>query len=93
MRISDYVPTYWGSWKGRIVKAIAIDRAFTWAELKELTGLSTRSLNHALSELIDEKAITKNEEGEYRVSVELYKEYRKFFDDISNKKVERSHRP
>ena len=58
-----------------MIKNIAIDRAFTWEELRDLTGLSRTSLNLVLSELYDAKALHKNENGEYRVNFELYKEY------------------
>jgi phosphatidylserine/phosphatidylglycerophosphate/cardiolipin synthase-like enzyme len=80
--MSDDVPVYWGSWKGRIIKAITIDRAYTWELLRDLTGLSPTSLNQALSELYDAQAIYKNDKGEYRVNIELYKEYMNYFKNL-----------
>ena len=74
-------PRYWGSWKGRVVKAIAIDRAQTWNDIRDLTGLSKTSLNKVLSELYDAKAIERDDEGLYWVSKELYKAYKQFFDE------------
>lgn len=41
-------PKYWGSWKGRVIKAIALDGAETWDDIRDLTGLSSESLNRAL---------------------------------------------
>jgi phosphatidylserine/phosphatidylglycerophosphate/cardiolipin synthase-like enzyme len=73
-------PRYWGSWKGRVVKAIAIDGARTWNEIRDQTGLSPKTLNKVLSELFNAEAIEKKDENEYRVSYELYKEYKEFFD-------------
>jgi hypothetical protein len=78
-------PKYWGTWKGRVIKNIAVDRAFTWEELRDLTGLSRTSLNLVLSELYDAKALYKNENGEYRVNFELYKEYLEYFDSLKEK--------
>ncbi|RLJ04569.1 MAG: hypothetical protein DRP08_01445 [Candidatus Aenigmatarchaeota archaeon] len=68
-------PTYWGSWKGRVVKAIAIDGARTWNEIRNQTGLSPKSLNRILAEMFNAEAIEKHGEGEYRVAYELYKEF------------------
>jgi len=72
-------PRYWGSWKGRVIKAIALDGAKTWDDIRDLTGLSSKSLNKALSEMFDARVLEKSD-GVYRVSYELYKEYRDFFD-------------
>lgn len=74
-------PRYWGSWKGRVVKAISIDRAQTWNELRDHTGLSGNTLNKVLSELYDAKAIRKEDDGRYWVSKELYKSYRDYFEE------------
>lgn len=68
-------PRYWGSWKGRVVKAVALDKAISWDEIRDSTGLSPKSLNRVLAELFDAKALEKNDRGEYRVNYELYKEY------------------
>lgn len=85
--MSDEVPLYWGTWKGRIIRAIAIDRAFTWEALRDITGLSSQSLNEALTELYTAKALFKNEQGEYRVSRSLYDEYREYFNELETKEV------
>ena len=66
---------YWGSWKGQVIKAISIDRASTWSEIRDATGLSEYSLNTALSEMFDAGLLEKID-GNYRVSYDLYKEYR-----------------
>jgi phosphatidylserine/phosphatidylglycerophosphate/cardiolipin synthase-like enzyme len=73
-------PRYWGSWKGRVVKAIAIDRAQTWSEIRDHTGLTPDTLNKVLSELYDAKVIEKDKDSKYWVSKPLYKEYKKYFD-------------
>ncbi|MGV9170534.1 MAG: hypothetical protein ACOC38_11415 [Promethearchaeia archaeon] len=41
--MSDDEPTYWGSWKGRVVKAIAVNGTRTWNEIRYQTGLSPKT--------------------------------------------------
>lgn len=74
--------SYWGSWKGRVIKAISIDGVYSWEEIRDITGLSYQSLNQVLAELFDAKAIYKLENGQYRVNRELYKEYNEYFRNI-----------
>jgi len=50
-------PRYWGSWKGRVIRAIAIDRAQTWSEMRDITGLSPKSLNRVLAEMFDAEVL------------------------------------
>jgi hypothetical protein len=73
-------PRYWGSWKGRVIKAIVLDGAKTWNDIRDLTGLSPRSLNTALFEMFDVGILQKMIGGEYIVSREIYKDYREFFE-------------
>ena len=72
-------PRYWGSWKGRVIKAIVVDGAKTWNDIRDFTGLSSRSLNVALFEMFD-AGILQKIGGVYRVSREIYKDYREFFE-------------
>ncbi len=77
-------PIYWGTWKGRIVKAIAIDGAKTWQEIRDQTGLSPKSMQKVLAELFQLDALTKRGEGRdaiYRVPPHIYKAYREFFSE------------
>lgn len=57
-------PRYWESWKGRVVKAIAIDGVRTWTEIRDSTGLSPMSLNKVLSELFNADMLEKKGESE-----------------------------
>ncbi len=77
--MSSEKPEYLGSWKGKIIKAIAIEGAKTWKEIYEKTKISPKSLNIALRELHSKEKISKNEEGEYKVEYELYKKYKKYY--------------
>jgi len=83
-------PVYWGSWKGRVIKAIAIDRAQSWPEIRDLTGLSEKSLNRVLKELYDVDAIYQNPKGTYWVETDLYAQYADFFKAEKEEKKERS---
>jgi len=75
-------PKYWGSWKGRVLKAIVINGAKTWLEIRDLTGLSEDSLNVALSELYTAGVLEKNPDGTYWVKHDTYREYKEFFERL-----------
>jgi len=69
---------YWGSWKGRVVWAIAIGGARTWKEIRNITRLSPESLNKTLRELFRDKTIEKTSRGEYKVNPNLHRAYQLF---------------
>jgi len=77
-------PKYWGSWKGRVIKAIVLDGARAWNDIRDLTGLSPSSLNVALSEMFDAGILKKKTDGTYRVSPQIYKEYAEFFERVTS---------
>ena len=71
-------PSYWHSWKGKILKAISINDAYTWTEIKEKSGLAPDELNTALSELYELNHIIK-EDNSYRIlTPSLIKEYTEY---------------
>lgn len=72
-------PTYWGSWKGRVIRAIAIDGAHSWSEIRGLTGLWENTLNRVLRELYNDHMIYQNPKGTYCVDEGLRSEYADFF--------------
>ena len=76
-------PIFWGSYKGRILKAIAVDGARTWKDLQELTGFSPPTINTVLRELFNIDAIYKTKDNEYRVAKDIYKDYVSFFSENS----------
>ena len=84
---------YLGSWKGRIIKSIAVDGARTWNEVREKTGLNPKTLNRVLKELFDVEKIRKikvktgedSSREEYRIENELYKQYLSYFKDLESK--------
>ena len=73
-----------GSWKGQVIKAIAVDGAKQWKEIQECTELSPLNLNSALDELANLDILTKQVEGSkttYRVSYEIYKKYDSHYNE------------
>ena len=79
--MSDESLTYLGSWKGRVIKAISVDGAKTWDEIRESTGLNPKSLNIVLRELFDAGVLRKVDDKEYKVEYHLYKKYREFYEN------------
>lgn len=79
-------PRYYGSWKGRVIKTIVTDGIRDWRGLQESTELSPKSLNRAIAELRQIGILTREENGRYRVSREIWKEYKSFYD--SQKSIE-----
>jgi len=74
-------PIYWGSYKGRIIKAIAVDGGRSWTDLQELTGFNPKTINTVLSELFNTDSIYKTKEGEYRVAKDIFKQYVQYFKE------------
>ena len=72
-------PRFWGSWKGRVIKAIAIDGAKTWGEIRDFTGLHAQSLRTALAELYELGILKKTIDGIYSVSHDIDEEYKAIF--------------
>jgi 5'(3')-deoxyribonucleotidase len=81
MAIDRVEPKFWGTYKGRIIKSISIDGARTWDDIQELTGFNPKTINTVLSELFTLNAMYKTSNGEYRVSKDLYQEYRLYFSE------------
>ncbi|MFX1300755.1 MAG: phospholipase D-like domain-containing protein [Promethearchaeota archaeon] len=71
-------PRYWGSWKGRVARAIAEYGPLTWGQLRDITGLSRETLNHVLAEMYEAKTIEKRENDTYWLEYKLFKEYQEF---------------
>ena len=71
-------PKYYGSWKGRVIEAIVRNGAMDWKGLLKCTELSPKSLNKAIAELRQTSILTEKD-GKYRVSHEVWKEYKAFY--------------
>ena len=74
-------PKFWGSWKGRVIKAIVVDNAHHWNEIRDSTGLFEKPLNKALAELFNSGYLHKRDaDGTYWVTDNIYREYNEFFN-------------
>ncbi|QEE14489.1 serine/threonine-protein kinase [Promethearchaeum syntrophicum] len=82
--MSDDTPRYWFSYKGRILEAITLNGEKTWEELQEFTGFSPTILNKILSELYSLKILSKTENDTYRISYEVFLEYRDYLKELDN---------
>lgn len=78
MVVEEKLP-FENSWKGQIIRSIAIDGCRTWEEVRDKTQLSDVNLNAALKELYDLGILSKTEEKEYRIEYKLYKQYRDYY--------------
>ena len=52
-------PKYWGTWKGRVCRAIAEFGPLTWDEIREITGLSSAQLNFHLNTMVSSGLIAR----------------------------------
>lgn len=81
---------YWGNWKGRVIKAIAVDGAQTWDDIRNQTGLTPQSLNQSIAQLMSMKILEKIENSDktiYRVENNVCISYREHFGVQNNKVV------
>jgi phosphatidylserine/phosphatidylglycerophosphate/cardiolipin synthase-like enzyme len=78
--VSVEEPPHWGSWKGRILEAIAIYNIRDWDGLLDHTELTPDSLNTALSELYTLNLLERRE-GTYWVEEGIYRQYRSYFEN------------
>lgn len=75
-------PKHWGSWKGKIIKAIAIAaEGLSWTEIQEKSGLTEEAVYTAIGELLETNDLEYDaDEGAFYVKTELYKEYRTYLN-------------
>ena len=73
-------PPYWGSWKGRVLEAIAIYNIRDWDGLLDHTELTPDSLNTVLSELYTLDIRSRKEEETYWIENETHQKYHQYFE-------------
>jgi phosphatidylserine/phosphatidylglycerophosphate/cardiolipin synthase-like enzyme len=80
----DAEPPYYGSWKGRVLEAIAIENIRDWLGIQEYTQLTEENLNRALSELYNLDIIEKRkDDGAYWIKdIEVVHLYRDYLEDL-----------
>jgi phosphatidylserine/phosphatidylglycerophosphate/cardiolipin synthase-like enzyme len=75
-------PQYWGSWKGRIIKAITVDNILSENEIFLVSGLSQEEFVTALNELIEVHVVSRKKGDKLWVnSKDLYREYKEFHNE------------
>ena len=75
-------PRYFGSWKGLVLKAIAVDGARFWGEIQMTTGLEPEELNLALYELFQVDVLSKREDVYWIEDYELYTAYVEYYSQV-----------
>ena len=79
----DAEPPYYGSWKGRVLEAIAVGNIRDWNGILDYTQLYPESLNTAISELYRLDIIERKEDGLYWIkNKDIYYQYRSYFKDL-----------
>lgn len=80
----DAEPPFYGSWKGRVLEAIALENIRDWLGIQEYTQLTRENLNRAISELYNLDIIEKRkDDGAYWIKdIEVVHLYRDYFEDL-----------
>ena len=75
-------PKFFGSWKGMVLKAIAVDGARSWGEIQRATGLESEDLNQTLYELFQVDVLSKRGEGYWIDDYDLYTAYLEYYSQL-----------
>jgi phosphatidylserine/phosphatidylglycerophosphate/cardiolipin synthase-like enzyme len=77
----DVEPPFLGSWKGRVLEAIAVENIRDWNGILEYTQLYPDDLRIALHELYDLDVIIRQDNGLYWIKdIVLYHQYQSYFE-------------
>ena len=84
----DEKPPYYGTWKGRVLEAIALENIRDWLGIQEYTQLTKENLNKAISELYNLDIIEKRKaDSPYWIKdIEVVRLYRDYFEDLDEYK-------
>ena len=81
-------PPYYGSWKGRVLEAIAVENIRDWIGILDYTELTRETLNTAISELYNLDIIERKDDGLYWIKdIEVVHQYRYYFEDLDEYKA------
>jgi len=82
-------PKFWGSWRGRIIRAIVLDGLYKRNEILKRTQLQEKQFEQALGELFQKELLTETGKDRFLVSSrELCNEYRTFFKKLQDNLVD-----
>lgn len=81
-------PKFWGSWRGRIIRAIVLNGSYTRKEILETTQLKKDQFEQALQELFQTELIVETGKDRFLVnSSELCNEYRSYWEEVKRSLV------
>jgi len=81
-------PKFWGSWRGRIIRAIVLNGNYTRKEILETTQLKKDQFEQALQELFQTELIVETGKDRFLVnSSELCNEYRSYWEEVKRSLV------
>jgi len=81
-------PRFWGSWRGRIIRAIVLNGNYTRKEILETTQLKKDQFEQALQELFQTELIVETGKDRFLVnSSELCNEYRSYWEEVKRSLV------
>ena len=76
-------PPYLGSWKGRVLEAIAVENIREWNVILDYTQLTPETLNTAISDLYTLDLIERKDDGLYWIkNIDVYHQYRSYFQEL-----------
>ena len=75
-------PRFWGSWRGRIIRAIVLNGANTRNAILKATKLKEEELEQALKELFQANLLEEREQGKFWVNRELYGKCKSYFEEL-----------
>lgn len=71
---------FWETWRGRIIRAIVLNDAYTKDKILKVTNLKEEAFDTALKELFQENLLEERKEGKFWVNRELYGKCKSFFE-------------
>ena len=71
---------FWGTWGGRIVRAIVLLDTYLKDAILKATNLNGNEYDQAVKGLLEDNLVTVNESGKLWVTKELYGKCKKYFD-------------
>ncbi len=83
-------PRYWDSWKGRILRAIILDNATTWKDVKNRSGLEQRKMFKVVRELDKAGVLEYSKDSGFRIMDE---DLSRAYETTAGEKVPESKEP
>lgn len=79
---------FWGSWKGRIVRAIVLNESYTKDAILKTTKLKEGEFEQAREELLQANLLEERGKDSFWVSRELYGQCMRFFEEVKEALVD-----